>query len=239
MKIMDRNKNYYSILGDDKNSEKNKIKKAYYKLSFKFHPDANKGEDINKFKDIAEAYGVLSDEEVKKEYDLKSKWGNNYNEYFELFDLDFDYDHDKSAKKREDFKKNEINNIYIDVGDDFDGNVEYERWVKCNKCDGTGKDLSSNIIIRDNDGNITKIFDAEDGCDFCEGSGKDPRGNECAYCNGKGKIGLTACPTCNGEKRILGKQKLKNIKLEGELTKVSSMGHYSKNGTVGHLYLKN
>jgi DnaJ-class molecular chaperone len=112
--------------------------------------------------------------------------------------------------------------------------------VKCKTCDGTGKDLSSKIVIKDNDGNILRTFDADDGCDFCEGSGKDYNGNPCSFCHGKGKIGLTPCKNCNGEKRILGKQKLSKIKLTGEETKVESMGNHSKNepGKVGHLYIK-
>ena len=65
-------------------------------------------------------------------------------------------------------------------------------------------------------------------------------GNACSFCFGKGKIGLTPCKNCNGEKRILGKQKLSKIKLTGEETKVESMGNHSKNepGKVGHLYIK-
>jgi DnaJ-class molecular chaperone len=62
-------------------------------------------------------------------------------------------------------------------------------------------------------------------------------GQECSFCNGKGKIGITPCKTCKGEKRILGKQKLSGLKITGENTKIESMGHHAKNGNVGHLYL--
>ena len=112
--------------------------------------------------------------------------------------------------------------------------------VKCKTCDGTGKDLSAKIVIKDNDGNILRTFDADDGCDFCEGSGKDYKGDSCNFCNGKGKIGLTPCKKCNGEKRILGKQKLSGIKLTGDETKIESMGNCSKDvaGMVGYLLLK-
>jgi len=100
------------------------------------------------------------------------------------------------------------------------------------------KDLSSKIHIRDNDGKILKTFDSEDGCDFCEGTGKF-EGFDCSFCAGKGKVGLTLCKTCNGKRRILGKQKLKGIKLTGEETKVEAMGHYSQDevGKVGFLAL--
>ncbi len=44
-------------------------------------------------------------------------------------------------------------------------------------------------VIKDNEGNILKTFDSDDGCDFCEGTGKDYKGNDCNFCHGPGKIG--------------------------------------------------
>ena len=81
------------------------------------------------------------------------------------------------------------------------------------------------------------MFDGEDGCDFCDGTGKDYNEQDCTFCGGNGKIGLNHCKSCDGEKRILGNQKLKNIKLTGEKTKIESMGHFSKDGKVGYLLL--
>ena len=64
-------KNYYSILGIDRNANPEEIKKAYRKLAFEFHPDRNKDNPNaeNKFKDIAEAYEILSDSTKKIKYD--------------------------------------------------------------------------------------------------------------------------------------------------------------------------
>lgn len=223
---MNLNKNYYSILGVPNNVDEKTIKKAYYKLSFIHHPD-KKGDAIL-FAELTEAYNVLCSKE-RSDYDLKSKFGNNYNEYFELFNINVDVEYDDVKSKRDSFKKNEVLDIYINVDESFNGSLEYERWVKCKGCDGSGKDLSSKIVIRDVDGNILRTFDADDGCDFCEGSGKDYAGNDCSFCSGKGKVGMTPCNTCSGEKRILGKQKLSGIKLTGDETKVDAMGHHSKN----------
>lgn len=233
---MNLNINYYSILGVKNDATEKEIKKSYYKLSFEYHPDRNKNADPIKFNSITEAYDVLCSD-LRKEYDLKSKYGNSYNEYYELFQVNVDYDYDKQKSQLETFKKNEVYNIRIEVDESFDGTLEYERWVKCKNCDGTGKDLSSKIVIKDNKGNIVKTFDADDGCDFCEGSGKDWRGNDCSFCFGKGKVGLNSCSKCNGEKRILGKQKLNGIKLTSNETKIESMGHVSKTeaGKVGYL----
>lgn len=236
---MDKNKNYYQILGVNHDSTSKEIKKKYYKLSFKYHPDQNKDADVNFFNKLTEAYKILVNDKSRKEYDSKSKWGKDYNEYFEFFDVDFNFNYDESKQKLEDFKKNYVNNIQIEVNKDtFNGSIEYKRWVKCNKCDGVGKDLSSKIIIRDNDGNIVKTFDGDNGCDFCDGTGKDYADKECSFCSGKGKIGINNCEACKGEKRILGNQKLKNIKLSGDETKIDSMGHFSKDGKVGYLLLK-
>lgn len=232
---MDKNKNYYLILGVSNDAEEKIIKKAYYKLSFEHHPD--KGGDPLVFAEMTEAYDVLCSE-TRKEYDLKSKFGNNYNEYFELFDINVDFSFEDGKDKLEQFKKNEVYNIQIEVDENFNGQLEYERWVKCKTCAGSGKDLSSKIVIKDNHGNIVKVFDSDEGCDFCEGSGKDWTGNTCHFCQGQGKIGLNACKTCKGEKRILGKQKINGIKLTGPETKIDAMGHFSKDGIVGYLLLK-
>lgn len=233
---MNINKNYYAILEVPNSATEKEIKKSYYRLSFLHHPD--KGGTQSVFGELTEAYDCLCGEE-RKDYDLKSKFGNNYNEYFELFDINVDFSYDDGKEKRDAFKKNEVNNIHIEIDDSFDGSIEYERWSKCKACDGTGKDLSSKILIKDVNGNILKTFDADDGCDFCDGTGKY-MGYDCSFCQGKGRVGLNPCKKCNGEKRVLGKQKLKGIKLTGDETKVEAMGHYSKTetGKVGYLMLK-
>jgi DnaJ-class molecular chaperone len=235
---MNVSKNYYIILDVSKNSTEKEIKKSYYNLSKQYHPDKNKDVDISKFNEITEAYNVLCSDE-RSDYDLKSKFGNNYNEYYELFEIKVDIDYDTEKERFETFKKNDVYNIQVKVDDTFNGSLEYERWVKCKTCDGTGKDLSAKIVIRDINGNITKIFDADDGCDFCDGTGKDYKGDDCHFCSGKGKVGLTPCGNCKGEKRILGKQKLTGIKLTGKETKVEAMGHFAKNepGKVGYLLI--
>ena len=68
-------KDYYKSLGISKNASSEEIKKAYRKLAMKYHPDHASGNKANeeKFKDISEAYAVLSDAEKRKKYDIKIK----------------------------------------------------------------------------------------------------------------------------------------------------------------------
>ena len=65
-------KDYYQILGVAKSASKEEIKKAYRKLALQYHPDRNKGDKAaeDRFKEISEAYAVLSDSEKKKQYDM-------------------------------------------------------------------------------------------------------------------------------------------------------------------------
>jgi DnaJ-class molecular chaperone len=236
---MDFNKNYYALLGVSKESTEKEIKKTYYKLSFTHHPD--KGGDGEVFAEITEAYEVLTDN--REEYDKRSRFGSKYDESLEL--LDYEFDHYKKGwddTKYDDWKKDNQLNILIYVDPkEFNGSVEYERYVSCKECGGSGKDLESKIVIRDDSGNILKIFEGSDGCDFCEGSGKNPFNGDCGFCGGKGKVGNEECKTCLGEKRILGKQKLKGIKLKKKekAHKVEFMGNVSKEDKdiFGHLWL--
>jgi molecular chaperone DnaJ len=236
---MDFKKNYYAVLGIQKDSKEKDIKKSYYKLSFSHHPD--KGGDALVFAEITEAYNVLS--ENREEYDLRSKYGANYDESSELLDYEFDqYKKGWDENKYEDWKKSNVLNAIVYVNpDNFKGSLEYERYVTCKSCSGSGKDLDSKIQIRDENGNVLKIFEGSDGCDFCEGSGKNWLGNDCSFCGGEGKVGSNDCKICLGEKRILGKQRLSGIKLKKKekAHKVEFMGHVSKDDKdiYGHLWI--
>ena len=236
---MDFIKNYYAILGVSKESTEKEIKKAYYKLSFTNHPD--KGGDTVIFGEMTEAYDILTSES-RQEYDLKSRFGANYDESTEMLDYEFNniakgWD---ESKLSEWINQNQLN-IIINIDDSFDGKIEYERWVTCKTCGGDGKDTTSKIQIKAENGNLLRMFDGSDGCDFCDGTGKSWNGDPCYFCGGKGKVGFTDCKSCNGDKRILGKQKLKGIKFpkKEKAHKIQSMGHVSQfeKGKVGDVWL--
>jgi len=238
---MDKYKNYYGILGVNKTATPKEIKTSYYAISMDSHPD--KGGDENIFKEITEAYKVLSNKTTKDDYDSKSKFGANYDELLEIYDFEFsnetkNYERDNDMYRE--WKDKEELTIILHIDETFNGSIEYERYVLCKKCGGCGKDNDSKIAIKDETGKIIKYFDASEGCDFCEGTGKWGE-LDCLYCFGAGKVNGKDCDTCKGEKRIKGKQKINGIKIKEDNKdhKIEFMGHVSKDipGKVGHLWL--
>jgi DnaJ-class molecular chaperone len=235
---MNLNKNYYGILQIEKDLDSSQIKKSYYKLSFKMHPD--KGGDPIIFSEITEAYDILMDPDKRNEYDVKSRYGAKYSSVEEFYNFSFDFDFKSDLKKKEEFKEKEVLHVILEINDNFKGKVEYPRWITCKSCSGTGQDLKGKIVIKDDKGNIKGTFESEEGCDFCEGNGTDWKGNKCSFCDGQGKIGLKKCDSCDGNRRTLGKQTLKNIELTGDETVIEGMGHVHpiEKGRCGHLILR-
>lgn len=87
--------NYYKILGVDKKATKQEIKKAFRKLAVHYHPDKNDSPDAEeKFREIAEAYEVLSDDEKRRHYDMNGSSGQdfNYGENTHARNWDFNFD---------------------------------------------------------------------------------------------------------------------------------------------------
>ena len=70
----DRSKDYYLTLGVSKDATDSELKRAYYKLAKEYHPDHNKGTE-HKFKEINEAYEILSDESTRRQYDSSRTFG--------------------------------------------------------------------------------------------------------------------------------------------------------------------
>lgn len=84
-------KDYYKILGVSRDATERKVKKAFRELAKKYHPDKNKSKEAeNKFREIAEAYEVLSDEKKRKQYDRYGEEGMKEQPGFEGFKFNFD-----------------------------------------------------------------------------------------------------------------------------------------------------
>ena len=132
-------KNYYQILGVERSATQEEIKKAYRRLAKEWHPDVNpdpKAEE--KFKEINEAYYVLSDEEKRREYDRLLQSGDEkaYKDFMEYIQ-DFLERIRKAPKPK---KGQDIRlKLELSLEEAFLGCeklIEYERWIDCPSCDG-------------------------------------------------------------------------------------------------------
>jgi len=227
---MDLNKNYYHILGLQKDATEEDIKKTFRKLSIKYHPDKNPNnkEAEDKFKIINEANSVLSNKNKKNEYDINSPYGASYNPnpfngFFggnstnDFYNSFFNDIFSSFSGRRRDFRedlniKMRINVPLENVYNNKEINLPYERYVSCSLCDGKG------VIESDNDVD----------CIHCHGKNKD-----CNYCYGTGKISINVCTRCNGNK-ISKKKEVLEIKdcFKSGLSNIefnySNKGHHSK-----------
>ena len=173
-------RDYYEVLGVDKTADEKEIKKAYRKLAMKYHPDVSEEEGSEeKFKEISEAYAVLSDEEKRQRYD---KFGHAGMDGFTA----------------EDFYQN-VN--FEDIFQGFDiGNI-FEMFGF-----GGGSSRSSRAGPQRGSDIYTEVpITLEEAFNGCEKEIKITRSEICPTCNGsKSKPGVEpeTCPTCNGTGQI-------------------------------------
>lgn len=255
-------KDYYKILGVPRNASAEEIKEAYYRLAHKYHPD--KGGDPEKFKEINEAYRVLSDPEKRRQYDAYGRvfeeapagediewfFGKPFDFGFEdleelvedFFGFGFDFGRERKRRKREPKRGNDLLvEIEMTLEEVLKGKKEkliLEKWIKCSRCQGTGAEPGSKIIE----------------CFSCRGTGfvreikRIPFGQitqtvVCPACKGEGYQPEKVCNVCKGEGRVRGKQEIQitippGVDHNQEL-KFEGMGDAGrKGGIAGDLYVK-
>ncbi|MEY4747385.1 MAG: hypothetical protein RLZZ416_434 [Candidatus Parcubacteria bacterium] len=202
-------KDYYSILGVTKTASEEEIKTAFRKLAHKYHPD-KKGGDEKKFKEVSEAYAVLSDKKKRTEYDTYGKTfaGGGPQGGFGGFDFsDF-----ARAGGFQGFQGQNGQAFEFDLGDIF-GDIfgAGSRGARAR-----GRDISIDIELTFREavfGTDRRVLISKMAvCDVCEGTGakKGSKMITCASCNGKGEIRETRnsffgtftssrqCPRCKG-----------------------------------------
>lgn len=248
-------KDYYAILGVSKSASEDEIKKAYRKLAMQYHPDKNPGDKKaeEKFKEINEAYAVLSDADKRRKYDAYgssafdgsggaggfdfsgfSGFGDIFNEFFGGSAAS------SSNRRRSGFQG--VNgadlryNISITLKDAFFGlekKISFNTYASCAFCRGTGgKDGAKPVA-----------------CKTCGGSGNVRRQQgfftietTCGACHGSGGAVSDKCTTCRGEGRV-SKEKTVDIKIpagvmDGQKIRISGEGEAGvRGGSSGDLYI--
>lgn len=194
-------KDYYEILGVDKSATQDEIKKAYRKLALKYHPD--KGGDEEKFKEISEAYGILSDEQKRDKYDRYGSadfdsGGFNMEDIFssfgDIFGGGFNPFGGRTAQR---MKKGRDLRITVNVTIDeilkgSQKKLKYKKNKKCGGCNGEGGSDKKSCTSCNGTGvkvNISRTpfgtIQRNTTCDSCNGSSKHI-GNKCGICRGSG-----------------------------------------------------
>ncbi len=258
-------KDYYSVLGVDKKASQDDIKKAFRKLAHKYHPDKG-GTDEQKFKEITEAYSVLSDDKKRREYDAYGQAfpggaprGGQAGQGFGGFDFS-------------QFQQGFGGNVEFDFGDIFGdifggGRNQQARTPR-------GRDISIDLEIPFKDAAFgttrTVLIAKVSTCTLCRGTGGKPgtqletcttcngsgRVHEtrnsmlgqftsvrtCTVCEGSGKVPKEKCPECKGH-GVRRKQEEVKIQIpagidNGEMIRMPQQGEAIKAGVVGDLYVK-
>ena len=206
---MSDKRDYYEVLGVNKNATDDELKKAYRKLAKKYHPDANpdnKKEAEAKFKEVNEAYENLSDPQKRRMYDQfghagPQGFGGNsgfYSQGFEGFDVD-------------------LGDIFSSFfGGGFGGRTSR---TKSGPTKGASLRYDIEITFEEAFLGVEKeiSFNREETCSTCKGSGAKPGTtvNTCSMCNGTGQVTqmqttilgqmqtTRTCPNCHGEGKII------------------------------------
>jgi molecular chaperone DnaJ len=254
---------YYEILGITKSASQEEIKKAFHKLAHKYHPD--KGGDEKKFKEINEAYQVLSNAEKRAQYDQYGRvfeggaggqgqdfnwaWQNqNVNMDFEdlgdIFENFFSFGGPgaRRANKKDIKKGKDIQvDIEIDLKDTLvrtERKITLTKMITCNRCHSTGAEPG------------TKVNE----CVMCRGQGQVQEVKRtilgsyttfavCPECKGEGTKPDKACNVCHGEGRLKGTEEITVVIPAGidnnQAIEVEGKGDAGKKGgKAGNLYVR-
>ncbi len=224
-------RDYYEILGVSKSSSADEIKKAYRKVAMQFHPDRNPGDHAaeEKFKEAAEAYEVLSDDQKKAKYDryghqafapgsggFGGGHATNMEDIFSQFGDVFGDDMfgnffgggrrgggggGRTRGVRGSNLRIKLKLTFAEIANGVTKQVKVKKHVVCSTCSGSGAKDKNSVQT----------------CNTCHGSGQVKRVQNtflgqmqtvttCPTCNGEGSTVTTKCAVCKGEGRVYGEE---------------------------------
>tara|TARA_Y100000817_G_scaffold271700_1_gene230470 strand:+ start:120 stop:1247 length:1128 start_codon:yes stop_codon:yes gene_type:complete len=248
-------KDYYEILGVSKNANDDDLKKAFRKLAFKYHPDRNKDEGAEeRFKEINEAYQVLSDSDKRARYDQFGHAGVSGNAQSSGFDFGgsgfgdiFDSFFGGSGFGNSSKSKNAPargSNLQYTMRVSFEEAIfgtekefDINRIESCSKCRGAKNEPGTKVTKCSNCNGVGQIKQAQQSV-----FGQFVQVTDCRSCDGTGKSFEKACTNCRGQGRERKQRKLAvtippgieedtQIRLTGEGT------HGLNGGPPGDLYV--
>ncbi len=217
-------RDYYEVLGVDRNASQDEIKKAFRKKARQYHPDVNRDnpkEAEEKFKEANEAYEVLSDDTKKAQYDqyghdaftqgggasaggFQGGFGGQAGGFGDIFDMFFGGGgrQQQGPQKGNDLRE-DIDISFEDAAFGKSMDITVHRHEECDHCHGTGGEPGSKV----------------DTCPNCRGTGQEsvvqntPIGQmrtqrTCSKCHGSGKIIEKKCSKCRGEGQVIAKRKI-------------------------------
>ena len=259
-------RDYYEVLGVDKKASADEIKKAYKKMAIKYHPDRNPGdkEAEDKFKEAAEAYEVLSDDNKRARYDqfghagMGGTAGGGYggqsmsmDDIFSMFGDIFGghggfggfggFGGGGGRQQARRFRGSDLR-IKVklslkEIAEGVEKKLKLKKYVPCEHCNGTGAEAGSGTAT----------------CPECHGTGSVTRTQQsifgmmqtqsvCPRCNGEGKIIKNKCSHCSGE-GIVYAEEIVTVKIpagvaEGMQLSMNGKGNAGKrNGVPGDLLI--